>query len=116
MAASVAVLAAGVQPENAEREDAVDGRGRLLGANANDGLRSCAAQQAPAHIGRAKAVFEIHGIAHALDSRFREVALENALQQAEIVAASAGDMWARYQPMRARRPVMCAVWWRECHA
>lgn len=87
VAAAVGVLATVVQPEDAEGENTVDGCGRLLRANADDSLGNCAAQQTPAHIGRTKAVLKVHRVAKALDFRFREVALEKALQQAQVVAA-----------------------------
>ncbi len=71
VAARVGVLAAVVEPENAEGENAVDDGGGFGGADADDGIGRGSLEQAAADVGGAEAVLEIHGRAQAVDLRSR---------------------------------------------
>ena len=87
VAARIAVLAAVVEPENAEGEDAVDDGGGFCGADADDRVGGGSVEQAAANVGGAEAVLEIHGRAQAVDLGADEMAREHALEQALVVAA-----------------------------
>ena len=66
VAARIAVLAAVVEPENAQRENAVDDGGGLRRADADDRIGRGSLEQAAADIGGTEAVLEIHGRAQAV--------------------------------------------------
>ena len=87
VAANIAVLAAVVQPEHAEGEDAVDNGAGFSLADADDGLSGSAAQQMAADIGGTEAVFKVHGRAHAVHLETNEVAGQDALEEAQVGAA-----------------------------
>ena len=87
VAARLGVLAAVVEPEDAESENTVDDGCGFSCADADDGIGGSSLEQAAAHIGGAEAVLEIHGRAQAVDFRPEELAGEHALEEAEIVAA-----------------------------
>ena len=116
VAARIAVLAAVVEPENAEGENAVDHGGGLGLAHADDRIGSRAFEQAAAHVGGAEAVLEIHGRAQAVDFGADEVARQHALEQALIVAAggvAGGGSAAVAGGNKFKRP---AAWLRPCGA
>src|SRR5579863_6315198 len=73
MAPGVPVLPAVIQPEDAERENAIDDGAGLGLADADHGLCSSSAKQVAAYVRRAKAVFQVHRRAHAIDLRPNEV-------------------------------------------
>jgi len=87
MAARVCMLAAVVEPEEAEGEDAIDDGAGLGLADADDGFGRGAAKEAATDIGGAEAVFKIHGGAEAVDLSAKEGAGEGALQDALVGAA-----------------------------
>ncbi len=87
VAASVGVLAAIVEPENAEGENAVDDGSGFGGAYANHGMGRGSLEQTAAHVGGTEAVLEIHGGAQAVDLAAHEMPREDALEQALIIAA-----------------------------
>ena len=87
MAARIAVLAAIVEPENAQGKDAVDDGSRLRSADADNRIGRSSLEQAAAHIGGAEAVLQIHGGAQAVDLGAEEVTREHALKKVLVVAA-----------------------------
>ena len=74
VAARVGVVAAVVEPENAQGEDAVDDRCGFGVADPDHRVCGRSFEQAAAHIGRAEAVLKIHGRAHAVNFGADEVA------------------------------------------
>ena len=115
MVAGVGVLAAVVEPENAQGENAVDDGGGFCGAHADHGIGRGALQQSAADIGRAEAVLEIHGRAQAVDLRAEVMPRKHALEQALVVAAggvagsgsaalAGGDEFKKLRPGRAHLP------------
>ena len=87
VAARVRVLAAVVEPENAEGENAIDDGGGFRCAHANYGMGRGSLEQASADVGGTEAVLEIHGGAQAVDLRAQEMPCEHAIEEALIVAA-----------------------------
>src|ERR1700739_510495 len=85
--ACVALLAAMIEPEDAEGEDAVDGGCGFCCAYANDGFSSGAAEQVSANVGGTEAVLKVHSGTKAVDFGAKESASEDALKQGLIVAA-----------------------------
>ena len=81
------MLAAVVEPEQAQRKHAVDGGGGLGRTDADNRFTGGAAQQVAARIGRAEAVFQVHGGAHGVDFAAGIGASQGTLQQAHVVAA-----------------------------
>jgi len=67
VATCVALLTAEIEPEDAQREDAIDGGGRLRLADADDCVGSGSFEKAASHIRRPEAVFEIHCGTEAVD-------------------------------------------------
>ncbi len=106
VAAPIAVLAAVVEPQNAQGENAVDGGCGFRLAHADDRVGRGSAQQASAHIGGTKAVLEIHGRAEAIDLRADEV---RGSARAPAAADSCG---AR----RRARWVCGGRWWEPVRA
>jgi hypothetical protein len=77
---AAALLAAGVQPQDARRQDAVDGGRGLLLARADDGEGLVALHQHAACIRGSEAALEVHGGAKAVGLPGIEVAQKDALQ------------------------------------
>ena len=87
VAARIGVMAAVVEPENSQSENAVDDGGGFGGADADDRVGRCSLKQAAAHVGGAEAMLEIHGRAQAVDLGADKFAGERAFQEAQIIAA-----------------------------
>ena len=85
--ARVRVLAAVIEPENAEGENAVDDGSGFGGAYANHGIGRSPFEQTAADVCGTEAVLEIHGGAQAVDFRTHEMPREDALEEALIIAA-----------------------------
>src|SRR5262249_26043712 len=88
MPTRITLFAAVIEPENAERENAVDCTGGFSLTNAYNSIGSRAPKQPPTYVCRTKAVLEVHGRSESIDLRPDECARENAFQQTLIAAAS----------------------------
>ncbi len=73
-----------VQPEHAEREDAVDDDLGLRRADANNGPGLVAADERAACIGRTEGTLEVHRGTEAVGLPVSELTRQNALQQAQV--------------------------------
>ncbi len=87
VAARVCVLAAVVEPENAEGEDAVDDGGGFGCADADHCIGGGSLEQTTADVGGTETVLQIHRGAQAIDLRTDELPREHALEETLIVAA-----------------------------
>ena len=74
-AATGGLLPAGLEPEDTQSEDAVDGGLRLLLVDGNDGEGLVAFDERPTGVGGAEGLFEVHGGAEGVWLVVREVAL-----------------------------------------
>ena len=83
--AAIALLAAMIEPENAERENAIDDRGGLCFRNSDHRVNSGAEMKLAANIGGTEAVLQIHGRTQAVDPGANEVPAKDSLEQAEVV-------------------------------
>ena len=111
---SVSVTAAMIQPENPQRQNAGRGGRRLRLADADHRVGSGAAQQPPAHIGRPKAVLQVHRRAQSV-----HLGADEARASARAPAA-AGSFSAPHRGQWAcggrspRRIPASAAWPRPC--
>ena len=80
-------LAAVVQPEDAEGEDAVDGGGRFVFADADDGPCLIAAQESAARVGGAEGFLQVHGGAEGFGRVVGESAREGAFKKLDVALA-----------------------------
>ena len=87
VAARVGVLAAVVEPQNAEGQNAVDVDADSPSPTPITASAALPLSSRPRDIGGTEAVLEIHGRAQAVDFGADELAREHALQQALIIAA-----------------------------
>ncbi len=91
-------LPAAAEPEQSQRQDAVDRRRRLLRIHCDQRPSALPACQQGARICRTKAVFEIHGAAQRFDLPVAEGAQQHVLQLPEIARAN--------RRTRRRRPLV----------
>ena len=80
-------FAAELQPEDAEGEDAVDGGGRLVFVDGDDGPGFLAADEQAAGVGGPEAALEVHGGAEGVGGVVGEGAEEGALEDFEVTRA-----------------------------
>lgn len=81
-------LATVVEPENAQRENPIDGGSRFGCAHTDHRFRRCTAQQPPAYVSRAEAVLKVHCRAEPIHLRTDEGAGQGAFEEPLVVAPS----------------------------
>ena len=81
------VIAAVLEPEDADGEDGVDGGLGLRGVDGDDGPGVLAANEGTSGVGGAEGALEVHGGAEGLGTVVGEGAKEDAIEDAEVALA-----------------------------